>query len=149
MKKKILILIFIIFVFSVSIFWLCLEKAKQNKVCFKSHCFSVELAKNQDERERGLMFREKLDQNKGMLFIFDTVGEYSIWMKNTLIPLDIIWIDKNGLVVFISKNVQPCSTDFCPSINPRKNALYILEIHNGMTNKIGLGVGDKTSISIK
>ncbi len=93
------------------------------------------------------MFREKLDLDKGMLFIFEEEGEYSFWMKNTLIPLDIIWINKAKEVVFISGNTQPCQEEYsCSSINPGKNAKYVLEINAGIAEKIGLKVGDKITI---
>ncbi|MDP2966818.1 MAG: DUF192 domain-containing protein [bacterium] len=145
MKKKflftvflsvILFLIFIIILFS-------FYPKNQSQVCFKDNCFTVELAITTQERTRGLMFREKLDLDKGMLFIFENGGEYSFWMKNTLIHLDIIWINKDKEVVFISKNTQPCKSDPCPTINPDKKAQYVLELNGGITDKIGLEVGDK------
>jgi uncharacterized membrane protein (UPF0127 family) len=89
------------------------------------------------------MFRGKLDLNKGMFFIFENEGEYSFWMKNTLINLDIIWINKDKEVVFISKNTQPCSSDSCLTFNSDKKAQYVLELNGGVTDKIGLNVGDK------
>ena len=131
MKKKflsavflsvILFLIFIIISFS-------FHPKNQNQVCFEDNCFTVELAMTAQERTRGLMFREKLDSDKGMLFIFDGEGEYSFWMKNTLIHLDIIWINKDKKVVFISKNTQPCELDPCPAINPDEKAQYVLELN--------------------
>ncbi len=89
------------------------------------------------------MFRESLDADKGMLFIFEEEGEYPFWMKNTLIPLDIIWIDRNKEVVFISKNTKPCEVDSCSIINPNRKSQYVLELSGGMVDKIGLNVGEK------
>ena len=89
------------------------------------------------------MFREELDSNEGMLFIFNDEAAYSFWMKNTLIPLDIIWLNRGKEVVFISKNVQLCENDSCPLISSNKKALYVLELNAGMADKIGLNVGDK------
>lgn len=98
------------------------------------------------ERSRGLMYREGLDSDKGMLFIFEKEGEYPFWMKNTLISLDIIWINENKEVVFISENAQPCSEEYsCPSISPGKNAKYVLEINGGTSERIGLKIGDKAN----
>jgi uncharacterized protein len=114
-----------------------------DRVCFHDECFSVEIVDTPAERTRGLMFRESLDRNGGMFFIFEKSGNYPFWMKNTLIPLDIIWINENQEVVFIGKNVQPCKTDPCPSTNPGKNALYVLELNAGMSDVIGLEVGEK------
>ena len=85
-----------------------------SSVCFGNPpaggCFQVELARTESERDQGLMYRKELDKNKGMLFIFDKEGIYPFWMKNTLIPLDMIWIDSNNKIVFIAQNVQPCKT---------------------------------------
>lgn len=123
------------------------EKEKQSQVCFKNYCFNVELAKTAEEMRNGLMFRQGLDSDKGMLFIFEKEGEYSFWMKNTLIPLDIIWINKDKEVVFISENTRPCEEGKpCLSVNPDRDAEYVLEVNGGTAEKIGLKVGDKITI---
>jgi hypothetical protein len=110
---------------------------------FESHVFSVELATTAEKRARGLMFREHLDPDNGMLFVFEQEGMHPFWMKNTLIPLDIIWIDKNKTVVFLSKNTPPCQHVPCPTINPGKEAKYVLEVCGGTADRIGLEVGHK------
>lgn len=120
-----------------------LDNTQQNQVCFKKTCFTVELADNALERARGLMFRETLPENQGMLFIFDQEGKHSFWMKNTLIPLDIIWLDQARNVVFIGQNVPPCDAPQCPGINPQKSAKYVLEINGGLCDKINLRPGDR------
>ncbi len=122
---------------------------KQTKVCFRDSCFTVEVATKPEEQIRGLMFKERLDSDRGMLFIFDTEAKYPFWMKNTLILLDIIWIDKDRRVVFISKNSQPCAESFCSPITPGEKAKYVLEINGGMAEKIGLSVGDKINFDSK
>jgi uncharacterized membrane protein (UPF0127 family) len=118
-------------------------RLNNNIICFNDNCFRVELAQTTDERAKGLMFRKYLAPDKGMLFIFDEEKRHSFWMKNTLIPLDIIWINKDKEVVFIGKDIQPCKTDPCPSINPRVKAKYVLELNAGTAGKISLAVGDK------
>ena len=123
----------------------CLTK-KQGRVCFKDYCFSVELAITSRERSNGLMFRESLDPEKGMLFVFEKEGKHALWMKNTLISLDIIWINENKEIVFINENTQPCKEQPCPIIEPAENAKYVLEINGGISKKIGLIVGDKINI---
>lgn len=150
MKIKILLIVFFFFVFVIGGLFLQSKKTKENQVCFKSHCFDVEVARTAEEQSRGLMFREKLEQDRGMLFIFNKEAEYPFWMKNTLIPLDIIWINENKEVVFIGENVQPCKNDsFCPSISPGKNAKYVLEINAGVSKEIGLKTDDKLNFEIQ
>lgn len=118
-------------------------------VCFGEHCFDVEVAFNARERARGMMFREDLDSDRGMLFIFEREGIYPFWMKNTLIPLDIIWLDTEKKVVFISKNTQPCGDGPCPLIHPTGKAKYVLELNSGMSEKIGLNITDTLSFDVK
>ena len=128
-----LILILLIFTFGVK---------KYSQVCFEENCFNVELAETAQKRVLGLMFRENLKENEGMLFIFEKEEIHPFWMKNTKIPLDIIWINNLNEIVYINKNTQPC-IDYCPTINPNKNAKYVLEINAGISDKIGLKEGDK------
>lgn len=143
-KKKFLLYTSLLLIIPIS--WIALERIgnnqQQNKVCFENYCFYVELAKTARERNRGLMFRENLNSDEGMLFIFEEEKEYSFWMKNTLLSLDIIWINKDKGVVFIKKNAQPCPEN-CEDIKPDKKAGYVLEINAGITDKIGLKVGDR------
>ncbi|MEM7816026.1 MAG: DUF192 domain-containing protein [Candidatus Aenigmatarchaeota archaeon] len=123
------------------------NNAGQKTVCFNNTCFYVELALTPEERSRGLMFRESLPKESGMLFVFESEGTYSFWMKNTLIPLDIIWMDSNGTVVFIKENAQPCGKE-CPLITPDSPAKFVLEVNGGTVKKIGLGRGDAFVIHI-
>ena len=121
------------------------NNTQQTPVCIKDNCFRVELAITPAERARGLMFREHLAENTGMLFIFENKGRHAFWMKNTLIPLDIIWIDENKEVVFIAANAQPCKEGFCKSITPAGNAKYVLELNANTTDNIGLSIGDNVT----
>lgn len=120
-----------------------------SSACMGKNCFQVELAKTEAERNKGLMYRTSLDKDRGMLFIFDKEGIYPFWMKNTLIPLDMIWIDSSSKVVFISQNVQPCKTLICPSVMPTSKAKYVLELNAGICSKIGLKIGDEAQINIQ
>jgi len=144
----IVILIYLSFHFAGILFSPGSQQNPQNQVCFGQRCFSVELAKTEAEREKGLMDREELGKNKGMLFIFDKEGVYPFWMKNTLIPLDMIWIGQNQKVVFISQNAQPCKTLICPIINPSAKAKYVLEINAGISGEAGIKLGDEVKINI-
>jgi uncharacterized membrane protein (UPF0127 family) len=114
-----------------------------SKVCFGAKCFYAELAVTPEERSRGLMLREHLDPDKGMLFIYKDEGVHYFWMKNTLIPLDMVWINDNGEIIFISKDVQPCQTSQCPLISPEQKVQYVLELNGGTSDEVGLARGDK------
>lgn len=143
-KQRILTLMvigLIIIIFAIPI-WFTVGKPE---VCYDQFCYEVEIADTLGTRTQGLMNREKLGQDKGMLFIFEEVGIHPFWMKDTLIPLDIIWINSNKEVVFISRDTQPCQTDPCPLVEPSATALYVLEVNAGTADKIGLHVGSKVN----
>jgi len=116
-----------------------IKNSEINKVCFENKCFLVELATTSEERSNGLMFRNNLEENEGMLFIFTREDYYGFWMKNTLIPLDIVWISKEGKVVHVEENVQPCAEEICNSYYPLSKALYVLEVNSGMASGIQIG----------
>lgn len=150
MNKKVVFLIIILILFLILEFFLMNKENKQQpQVCFKDNCFNVELVTTLEEQKRGLMFREDLASDEGMLFVYDKEKELGFWMKNTLIPLDIIWINENKEVVFISRKAQPCQDENCPTIKPGIKAKYVLEINGGMAGKIDLNVGDKVIFDIK
>jgi hypothetical protein len=139
----VVILICLSFYFAKNLLAPSFQQYAQGSVCIKENCFQVELAKTDAQRDRGLMYRKELDKDKGMLFIFDKEGVYPFWMKNTLIPLDIIWIDSNNKVVFIGQNVQPCKSLICPSITPQAKAKYVLEVNAGVCKEADLKLVDE------
>jgi len=145
----ILIMIYLSFHFARTLLAPSSFENSSGSVCFGNNCFQVEIAKTEAQREKGLMNVNVLDKNKGMLFVFDREGIYPFWMKNTLIPLDIIWIDSRGKIVFIGQNVQPCKSLICPSIVPSAMAKYALEINAGITNDLGIKTGETASITAK
>ena len=102
----------------------------------------VELAIDDETRATGLMFRESIAPGRGMLFIHTTVGVYPFWMKNTLIPLDMVWIDETKRIVHIKQNVPPCRADPCPSYDPVVPSRYVLELGAGQAAAHRLRVGD-------
>ena len=120
-----------------------------NFVCVRGKCFFVELAKSFSEKEKGLMYRKDLGKDKGMLFIFDREAMYPFWMKNTFMPLDIIWINKAGKIVFIGENIQPCKTLLCPETYPDSSATYVLELNAGISRQFGFEKGDLVEINIQ
>ena len=117
------------------------------KVCFENKCFEVEIADTLEERERGLMNRAKLDLNNGMFFVFEKEGVYNFWMKNVLIPLDMIWIDGNNKVVFINENAEPCKVEPCEVFSSDKKAKYVLEVNGGVSREIELNIGDEVKFN--
>jgi uncharacterized protein len=104
------------------------------------HAFQVEIADNDATRERGLMDRRFMAADHGMLFEFDREAPVSFWMKNTYIPLDMIFIAPSGVVTHIAANAEPLSERVIPSGNP---CIAVLELNGGMAASIGLKVGDK------
>ena len=103
---------------------------------------NVEIAAEDETRAQGLMYRALLRPGTGMLFFFPEEGEYPFWMKNTRIPLDIIWIDSSHRIVYISHNTPPCEVENCPNYPPHAVALYVLEVAGGVAKEHGLSVGN-------
>ncbi len=107
------------------------KNVKQTTVKIGNESYILEIADTQRKRARGLMLREKLNPNQGMLFVFPQEARHSFWMYKTKIPLDIIWLDKDWKVVHIEKNVPPCESNnpaMCESYRPRQKAKYVIEI---------------------
>lgn len=102
----------------------------------------VEPVADEELRAQGLMFRDHLDPGAGMLFFFPGDDIYSFWMKNTRIPLDMIWLDSSKRIVHIKTDVPPCRIENCPSYNPGVQARYVLEVAGGESVKRGFKVGD-------
>ncbi|MFH0877724.1 MAG: DUF192 domain-containing protein [Candidatus Omnitrophota bacterium] len=113
------------------------------RVCFGNVCLKVELADTQSERQRGLMFRQQLAPQAGMLFIFPRQDMWGFWMKNTLIPLDIIWLDNQGIVVDIVRDAMPVASEEPPTFKPVAAARYVLEANAGFAQRNDIRVGDR------
>ena len=97
--------------------------------------YRVELAKTPEDQAQGLMYRESLREKSGMLFLFPANEVHRFWMKNTMIPLDMIWMDPTGKVLFVSANTPPCKADPCPDYGPNEPASSVLEIEGGKAAK--------------
>ena len=103
----------------------------------------AEIADTQAKRAKGLMFREHMEYDRGMWFVMDKEGYHSFWMKNTLIPLDIIWVDSDMNIVHIEKNVPPCQENTaCVSYKTKAKAKYVLEVNAGWVDDNGVDLGD-------
>ncbi len=123
------------------------EAHKIVDICFPSICIRAEVAETDDQRHKGLMFRERLPENEGMIFVFDDEAYHSFWMKNTLISLDMIWADKNLNIVHIAQAV-PCKTEDCPRYTPEEKGNYVIEVNAGFTQQHGIKVGDKVNFDL-
>ena len=106
----------------------------------KNITFNVEVAKTIEERRIGLMYRKKLLDNEGMLFIFPREKIIKLWMKNTYIPLDVIFISENKVIVDIKKNMEKLSETIVKS---KVKSRYALEFNAGLINKLDIKIGDK------
>jgi len=110
--------------------------------------YQVELALDDASRARGLMFREHMPEDHGMLFIHDDMQPLAYWMKNTKIALDILYFDAEHKLVSQQRDVQPCRTsDACPSYPSYRPALYVLELNAGQAALIDLRNGEKLIFS--
>jgi uncharacterized membrane protein (UPF0127 family) len=103
---------------------------------------NVEVADDNEERVMGLMYREELPANLGMLFIFQEPKVLTFWMKNTLIPLDMLFISGNLEIIKIDRDVPPCAADLCPNYGGVYGK-YVLEVNAGFTQAHGIMEGDK------
>lgn len=121
---------------------------KEQAACFIGRCFDVELAVTPEQHEKGLMGRKSLRDSEGMLFVFEPEGNYEFWMRHTLIPLDIIWLNRTGHVLYIWSNAQPCTKDSCPIANIGRNSKYVLEINAGLAEELGIEDGSLIKISL-
>jgi len=123
------------------------EQGKISRVCVSGNCFAVELALTSEDQARGLMYRKSMDADRGMLFVFAASGTHKFWMKNTLIPLDIVWIGQDFKIIHIAEQTPPCSSASCPDYGPEEAAKYVLEVNGGQMSQIGAKVGDVVAIT--
>jgi uncharacterized membrane protein (UPF0127 family) len=105
----------------------------------KTHTFSVEVASTDGQRQQGLMFRKSMGDDRGMLFDFKEDRDVMMWMKNTFIPLDMVFISKSGKITHIHPNAVPHSEDI---ISSNGSVRYVLELNGGAAKKLGIAVGD-------
>lgn len=104
--------------------------------------FAVEVADDEEERARGLMFRDELPAGRGMLFVHEGEGPLAYWMKNTRIPLDILYFDNNRRLVAQQRDVPPCTLgDGCPPYPSDEPARYVLELNAGQAEALKLADG--------
>jgi uncharacterized protein len=105
-----------------------------------THAITIEIAETPEEKARGLMFRSRLDDKSGMLFFYETPQEITMWMRNTYIPLDMVFIRANGVVHRIEAHTVPLSEDIVAS---RGDVTACLELAGGAAERMGLKPGDR------
>jgi len=101
--------------------------------------FIVEVATDEGQREQGLMNRQSMKSDRGMLFDFSTDKPVYMWMKNTYLPLDMLFIDRDGKITYIKRNTLPLSEDIIASQGPVR---FVLEINAGVSDTLGIKIGD-------
>lgn len=116
-------------------------------VTLRGHRFSVEVANTPPEQAHGLMDRASMPADHGMLFVFPEAEPRTFWMKNTLIPLDMLFFDDAHKLVAIQPDAQPCRADPCKLYPSNAPARYVLELNAGMAAKIGARTGDVIGFS--
>ena len=110
--------------------------------------FGVEIADTSQKQALGLMFRENMPADHGMFFIFPHEAPRSFWMKNTRIPLDIMYFDKDLKLVSISADTPPCKVTRCPSYPSKAPAQYVLELNAGSAMELGVKLGDRLVVDL-
>ena len=122
--------------------------AGEPEVELKGQRFVVELATTPEEQQLGLMFREHMDADHGMLFIFPSAITRSFWMKNTRIPLDIFYFDESLKLVSVAEEAKPCRVASCPTYPSTGPARYVLELNAGKAEELGVKPGDELRLFI-
>lgn len=137
-------------ILAVLVFGCAQEKIDEKQVMIKTSGdeikLNVEIADSSAEIIKGLMHREKLGENEGMLFVFPDEDYRNFWMKNTLIPLDLLFIAANGTIVDMKESFQPCKTEFCESYKSKEKAKYVLEVNGGFAGENEISTGDYVNI---
>lgn len=104
------------------------------------HMFQVEIADDDQERAQGLMYRKSMAPDEGMLFVFDRPSRITMWMQNTPLPLDMLFLGRDGRIVDLHERAVPYSTD---TIAARRRAKFVLEVIGGTVERLGLARGDR------
>ena len=122
--------------------------AGEPSVELKGKRFSVEIADTWERRELGLMYRDSMPADHGMLFIFPNEKRRAFWMKNTRIPLDILYFNADLELVSVSRNTPPCRTRRCPSYPSAGPARFVLELNAGLASELGVEAGDRLALDL-
>lgn len=144
--KSVLIVAFLIFFVKASHIY---ASRNEGKVCCNGRCFFVELAITPQERSKGLMFRKSLAPDQAMLFVYEDEQSRSFWMKNTYIPLDIVWLDSQRKITGVSADARPCLDGDCVFYRSPGPVQYVLEVNSGIAQNCGLKPGAECVFDIR
>ncbi|MFT7538901.1 MAG: uncharacterized membrane protein (UPF0127 family), partial [Lysobacterales bacterium] len=139
----------LILIFLLSVLGLVSTACANDKVCLKDKCFNVKVAITAEEHKIGLQQVKVLPEDQGMLFVFEREDHHRFWMKDTFIPLDIIWLNSDKKIVHISHKVEPCKKDPCVIYVSPKMAQYVLELNAGSAESFKFGEGDLTTFRLQ
>ncbi|MEM2130964.1 MAG: DUF192 domain-containing protein [Candidatus Woesearchaeota archaeon] len=144
-KSHLIFLFFLVIVVSILFYFITFPFSESKIACFENKCIKAEIRDEEKERELGLMFRENLSENEGMLFIFQNNVNYAFWMKNMKFNIDIIFIDKNKKIVSITKNAFPCNKPDkeCELYYSNQAYKYVIEVVANFTEKYNIKEGQK------
>jgi len=144
-----IILTILLIIIFLSIYFV--SKNKKTEIFFPKQNIKIEaqLAQTILQQTKGLMNVKNLPENQGMLFVFLDESRKSFWMKNTYIPLDLIFISRDKKIVEIKENFEPCQQKNCPSYTSQKKAKYVLEVNGGFCQKHQIKEGDEVRFEIK
>ncbi|MDE1825748.1 MAG: DUF192 domain-containing protein [Candidatus Micrarchaeota archaeon] len=122
-------------------------KFKSRSMRIKGRKFRMYIAQGFAQKSIGLMYRESLGKDEGMLFLFPFLHRWQIWMLNMKFPIDVLWLDENGIVVHIEKSMQPCKGIFgCKSFAPDTMAKYVIELSATTASRLRIRKGDKIGV---
>lgn len=147
MEKKIVVGLLLFSIILFSIIQLYPKEKDVLEIEISGQKFYLEKAITQEEKSKGLMDRSYLEENKGMVFIWDTEEMRFFWMKNTLIPLDIIFLNSSGSIASIVHSAQPCESLECPSYPSELPARYVIELNAGKAQSLNISNQDIININ--
>lgn len=124
----------------------CPQNPQPGEIELGGERFLVEVADNDASRAQGLMHRESMPPDQGMLFVWSEDAPRAFWMKNTHIALDILYFDSRMRLVDMHLDVQPCRSERCPSYPSARPAQYVVELNAGNATRLGLKIGDRLVI---
>jgi len=150
MKHEGVAIIIVALVLIASFIMISNKPSETAKVAFLGKTnITTEIAYTDEEKGKGLMYRDGLPEGSGMLFIFDREGPYTFWMKNMKFPIDIAWVSQHCTVVFLTKGAMPCVNEPCSTYQPDEPIKYAIEVPDGFIEKHGISVGDEIAFSWK